>query len=251
VSLQLNENVISVHQAANRLGVSPRRVQALLEAGELSGVKVGGHWLVDRLSVKQRDVLARLRGRPFSPEGAWALLSLLTVEGAGGSLQMPEVHRSMLSRLRNRLAHGGPVDLAPLLAKRARLHRYWVQPSQFPRIAREERFVLSGVSASEHYDLDIVASDELEGYLPEAELPRLIEQYALSEFARRPNLLLHTVPFWSFAEGARVAPLLVVLLDMAESEDTRTLAVGREALLHYSSGRKPGVNTASPDEVAE
>lgn len=44
----------SVERAANALGVSPRRVRALLAHGQLEGHREGGMWLVDRKSVAAR-----------------------------------------------------------------------------------------------------------------------------------------------------------------------------------------------------
>jgi hypothetical protein len=128
------------------------------------------------------------------------------------------------------------------------LHHYWAQPSLLPRIAGEKRLVLSGVSASEHHGLDILPSGELEGYVPEAELPRVVERYALAKFVRKPNLTLHALPFWPFRQGVKFAPLLLALLDMAESEDERTRAVGREGLSRYPITHLLPAGALPPDE---
>lgn len=51
-------------EAARRLGVSQRRVLALLKAGDLSGQRFGRAWMIDEESVQRRVDQPRLKGRP-------------------------------------------------------------------------------------------------------------------------------------------------------------------------------------------
>ena len=48
------ENLLSVTEAAELLGVTRQRVQVMLTTGKLEGVKVGKTWIVYRDSVNRR-----------------------------------------------------------------------------------------------------------------------------------------------------------------------------------------------------
>lgn len=56
--------VLTTKEAAEILGVSSRRVNALIEAGALKAERLGRSWAVDEGSVRQRAAAERLRGRP-------------------------------------------------------------------------------------------------------------------------------------------------------------------------------------------
>lgn len=56
--------MISTAEAARRLGVSRRRVVALIEAGDLAAQRFGRAWMVDESSVQERADAPKLRGRP-------------------------------------------------------------------------------------------------------------------------------------------------------------------------------------------
>ncbi len=60
--------MISTADAAKLLGVSPRRVRALIDAGDLRAQRVGRAWLVDEASVRNRANSAVLLGRPKDGE---------------------------------------------------------------------------------------------------------------------------------------------------------------------------------------
>ena len=58
--------MITTTQAAERLGVTTRRVVALCHAGKLRGEKIGRDWLVDESSVEAYAATERKAGRPKS-----------------------------------------------------------------------------------------------------------------------------------------------------------------------------------------
>ena len=60
--------MISTAEAAKILGVSPRRVTALIESGDLAAQRIGRSWAVDEQSVAERAAAPKWRGRP--PAGA-------------------------------------------------------------------------------------------------------------------------------------------------------------------------------------
>lgn len=54
--------LITTTEAANRLGISPRRVQALIKAGRLPATKLGRDWMIRAQDLKL--VEDRKPGRP-------------------------------------------------------------------------------------------------------------------------------------------------------------------------------------------
>src|SRR5437899_13054457 len=87
-------DLISVDQAARALGVSPRRVRALIGSNRVPAVRVGRrNWALDRSLLRSHR---RRGGRPISDENAWALLAMLN-----GS-EAPWVDVSARSRLKRR-----------------------------------------------------------------------------------------------------------------------------------------------------
>src|ERR1700694_4159122 len=85
---------ISVDQAALALGVSARRVRALIGSNRLPAVRLGRSWALDRSDLRSHGRGGG--GRPLSANSACAVLALLS-----GS-QAPWVDVSSRSRLRRR-----------------------------------------------------------------------------------------------------------------------------------------------------
>ncbi len=55
---------VTTRDAAGRLGVTVRRVQAMLQSGRLKGRKVGRDWMVDRKDLARVARMDRRPGRP-------------------------------------------------------------------------------------------------------------------------------------------------------------------------------------------
>src|SRR5215207_9079119 len=68
--------LLSIEQAAERLGRSPQAVRSMAATGELDAVKRGRSWLLDAHAVERRRREPPQRGRPLSPEMAWSILLL-------------------------------------------------------------------------------------------------------------------------------------------------------------------------------
>ena len=58
--------MLSVQDAAKRLGVSGARIRAMLKTGQLDGDKVGSTWVVSETSVAARIANGSRPGRPAS-----------------------------------------------------------------------------------------------------------------------------------------------------------------------------------------
>lgn len=217
---------ISIPEAAAVLQLSPGRVHALVAAGRVPAVKVGGRWLLERGEVERRLRQDVLRGRPFAAHNAWALLRLASGEDPGG------IDPSVRSRLRKALVLEGLEQLGPRLARRGEVRYFDGHRGEVPYVIRDPRFVASGVSAAGAHGLDLVSGQEADGYVRAGAVRKFAADHVLRPGGRAANVRLRVVPdqAWSFPSEARVAPLAAVALDLAEDADPRSAAAGREAL---------------------
>ena len=223
---QLRDHV-SVAEAARALGVSDRRIRALIRAGALAAQHVGGRWLVSRADVEQR---ARRRGRPGRPLGernAWALVARLS--GA----EWPELTPWDRSRLKQRLARRSLLSLADELRDRAEPHLFRGDERVLERLRDDSDIVLSGVNAAAAYGVDIRAPGVVEAYVDRDRLRDLVYRYALrpAEIAEA-NVVLRVVDESVPRARQGVAPVAAVALDLLESSDDRSRRAGRELARH-------------------
>ena len=198
--------MVSVYEAAVSLGVDPRRVRALLAAGQLEGRRVGGRWLVEPASVAHRARAGTAPGRRLTAPNAWGALFLASGEEAPW-LSAPERYR-----IRRLLAGGGLAGLRPRLTARAVVRRLDAGLATHPGL------VLTGASAAAGRGLELDA----EGRSPDAYVPA-----ALAAEAGPGPLPLRVLPagLWPFAE--RLAPVAAVAVDLSDGSSAH---VGRRAL---------------------
>ncbi len=221
---------LPVSEAAALLAVHRSRVHELIRDGELEATQVGSQWLVSRASLDRWLQTKSPVGRALSPEHAWYFLAL-----ASGDRAMIERCATVLSpwdqsRLRSRLRQDGIFKTQPRLRRRARVLRLRGDPGDLAALSAEPNVVCTGVSAASTYGLDIHAPGVLEAYVPEADAPRIIENYYLDP-SDRSNVIARVVPkWWPFSEHANVVPEVVVGLDLYESDDARARRVGDETL---------------------
>lgn len=226
--------MLAVNDAADRLGVHPSRVRALIAHGELAARKLGRNWIVDEGSVDERLDRPVEGGRPLSTANAWVLLWLTSGVEPGRVLGYGDLSQSGRRRVRARVAAKSPSellrDLGPRLRRRGTLRRFRAHPADVPRLLAEPTIVRTGVSAAADYGADIVAPGVAEAYLPLRSLADLRRTYLL-EPASNPNVLLRTVErIWPFPSACMVAPMSAVALDLLDSDDERTRRAGRELL---------------------
>lgn len=191
-------------EAADRLGVSPRRVQALVAGGRLPGEKVAGVWLVDPVDVARLGLRSGRRGRPLSPTGAWALLARL--EGGAGLAvyRGPAVCRD----------RGWLVNQVSRRGERRRLR---CLPGLLEDCAGE--LVVGGESAGVYLGFGVSGSARrVEGYVRQSSAGGLVGRYRLKPAVGDDvNVLLRVVDdaVWPFAEGQRHVGPLVAAVDIA------------------------------------
>lgn len=214
---------VSVPDAARELGVRPSRVRVMLARGQLEGEKIGGRWLVAGASVRERLRRAPRRGRRLRPANAWAVLALASGEEA------PWVSSADRRRLGGLVAARGFADLVGRLGDRARVEGIYAHPGVLGAIARDGRILPAGAHAARDAGERIVAGDDLDFYVSEADLPALIDEYVL-EPSDRPNVRARVLPadLWPFSGGRM--PLAAAAVDLAELPDARSRRIGRRLI---------------------
>lgn len=215
---------VSTAHVAQRLRVNEARVRALIESGVLPGRKVANRWLVPSQALQSSSVTTRVSGRPFSHDNAWGLLFLASGRSARW---LSLIERS---RLRARL-RSPKFPLASRFRRRASVNYLRADERALRKIAADDQFVRSGVSAAEDHGIDLVAPGVVEGYLPKARLAKLSYEHALRAVSENAaNLIVRAVDGrWPF-ESERVAPEAVVAVDLIDSLDQRSRRAGSELL---------------------
>src|SRR4051794_2227520 len=74
------EGLLTVEEAAERLGRSPKTVRQMAASGELDAIRRGHSWWLDARAVARRRREPRGPGRALSPEMAWSVLLLASGE---------------------------------------------------------------------------------------------------------------------------------------------------------------------------
>ena len=232
----VHDGLITVNEAAKRLGVSKKRVYALAATGALTPHPLGSNrYLLDPVEVEARGTQEIVNGRPLDQASAWAILWLGLARDRGDLGPWGAyLARNTRWRLRNRLGTGDLAEslaaLAPRLRNRARSIHLRAHPSDLPRLLAEPHVVRTGVSAAADVGADIIAANEAEAYVPADDVADLRKKYFLEE-SRNPNVHLRVVePPWPFPSESSVAPRSAVAVDLLDSPDQRTRRAGRELL---------------------
>ncbi len=202
------------------------------------GVAAGAGLRITAASVEHRRAQQAPTGALLSCVGAWAVLALASGEPAllehmAGNLTAPDRSRAL-----QRLRQQGLLALVNRLGARASVRRF--EPTRGADITAalgaDPRVVLTGVSAARVLDWaspdpDAVhGSVVVDGYISELGLAELIDRYEL-EADREGAVVLRTVQEpWPFPPHSRVAPPVVVALDLAEAAESSLREAGRRHL---------------------
>lgn len=220
---------VGLREAADRVGVSQRRVRAMIAAGQLEAEKVQGRWLVDADSLERLAMTSRRDGPPWSPLSAWAYL----LYRDGDPHALDGLSRVSRHRVRQRAGRKlGLDDLVALAARRAEPWRCRAHPSVVDELVGAG--VASGLSAAEALGvgLGVRAGEHADVYLPRSRAQRLFDELALRlASGAQVNAVVRAVPesAWRLAHRG-MAPRLAVALDLVEYGDARS----REAAEHLA-----------------
>jgi excisionase family DNA binding protein len=226
---------ISSQEAANRLGISQRRVRRLVAAGDLRGHQFAGVWHVDARDVAHRKAVSPNRGRPWSERVAWGglwLLSGLTVDWLGDTEKW---------RLRKRLSEMSPEALALAVRRRARVERCRILPAYLEAVTQARGVVSGGLSAATSAGADIVGMDLAELYCGGETRDALFTRFAITaDSSSRPNLIVRTIENPDLAQlllDARTAmPPAAVAVDLIDSIESRTTHAGADLAARLLAG---------------
>jgi hypothetical protein len=211
--------LMSVESAAARLSLNPARVRALVADGLIDGYKIGGRWVIEEAAIASRLERSTRAGRPLSARSAWGLL--WTAAGR----PMPWLAPRERSRARSR-ARGWPIEDWPWATQhRASVKRLRAHPSALDTIRSDQRIVRSGGSVRD-LPIDLIALGDVEVYVHDADLGAMLAEYALIESAQ-PNVIIRVPPpdLWLF--DGNDAPWPVVVVDLLESLDDRSMRSAR------------------------
>lgn len=217
---------IDVKEAAGILGVDPRQVRNLIAQGDLVARKVGGVWLVEERSVRDRARFPPGPGRPVSASMSWLLLAALAHAGSSDrSAWKLADSRHVRWRLARDLEGAPPAARWPAwLRHRGKPHRMWLHPGAIERFASDPRVVHPDPSSS----LGLAVSDLVPFYVADDDLDDVVadHQGQLGE----GDLEVMAVPGIDGAFDWRDAAEAAALVDLASARDARVADAAQQAL---------------------
>src|ERR1022692_4364648 len=194
---------LTLAEAAERLGVSRRRVQAMVLKGQLPAERIGHQWAVSAASVRAVDRnMLREPGRPRAQVSAWELFDPGKKSGAFS-------HPADLDRFRRRLR------------SRATHLELYVHPSLLRRLQEDSRAVIGGRLAAGHLGVPVDEGSAVDAYVRASDEHALLRELAARGVVEGANVHLHVVDdaAWPFPEGQRYVEGWVAWLDLADGGD--------------------------------
>lgn len=238
-----DREVLTVHEAADMLGISMQRVRQMIYAGQLGGRRSSGGWLLDADSVIERSEKLH-RGRPPEPQTAWSAVALLAAASACASEPLSECTASAAQvvpdrRLRHRILRvlsclPDPVtDDAPwrrLVSTRGHARRMWAHSGVLDRLSADPNVSVGGIGAmpADHDGLTI-GPGRLEIYVHEADADDLIRQYRMHEDRDGQVYLIivpSSVPPELAPDRGSPVPAPAAASDLLEEKDPRARHAG-------------------------
>ncbi|MEN8235678.1 MAG: excisionase family DNA-binding protein [Actinomycetota bacterium] len=213
---------MSVQDAADVIGVTDRRIRAMIADGVLGAERVGDRWLLNNSEVDRLHATRRQPGRPYSPPHAWGLLAI-----AGGR-PTPWLSGSENARLAGILESSSIEALAPSLRRRAESHHWYVHPGVLTDFVADRHTVVGGPGAA--HGLRYGGPEHL--YVPADSVDALRSEYRPLVDAENSNTIMRIVhSAWPFLEGEQEAWPIVVAVDLLDHPlDVRAQRVAREIL---------------------
>lgn len=221
--------LISVKEAANRLGVSADAVRKRISADGLRAQRRGREWWLD---AREIDRIARhgpSRGRPLSPDMAWGVL--LSASGDDESAARAVHNPRYWSRLRSWLRGHPLAEHSSRLRARAEAEQFDAHPSELARILDRPDVLATGISAADAVGL-LGGRSAVEVYAPAAHRDALIDEHALEAGPGPVRIRWVRDEIWPLLDqdDDRRAPRAAVLIDLLEHDDPRARREAARAL---------------------
>ena len=236
------DEYLGTSEVANVLGVSERRVRAMIADKRLPARRMLGRWAIPAKAVTGFG--ARSAGRPLSESAAWAVLGFLS--GAAAVESMPTRLRDRVLALPNEPnASTAQRKLQSWMAARGSPIDAWGPPSSQASLAEDNRVVLSGDRAVR----DLQPSEPLRVYAADADINDLIGDHSLRRTngaQRMPNVVLWLVDDLAAIPRSPTNPrhtaAPVAALDLLNDGDPRASRIA-EQILAAAIGTIAALNT--------
>jgi excisionase family DNA binding protein len=227
----MDSDTLTTTEAAERLGVTPRQIQRLVDNGTIRKVgAVGRTWLLDTHSVLALAQHGTGRGRHWHEDTAWAALQLLS-----GHTDVWAANTSRRWHLRNRLTHMDVEELIRAARSRARVHRYRASASFLAKLA--DQITRTGLSAlsdrglAQELGLAVARTDLLDGYVSREKLDDLVTRFHLVEDAHgNVTLRVFEADNDKLMKPGGIVDAALLALDLADSLDPRHRIAGSRHL---------------------
>jgi excisionase family DNA binding protein len=224
----MHPDVLTVREAAARLGVSGQRVRQLISAGSLRARRSSSGWLIEA-----DDIAAwtrRAHGRPPSPRTVWAVLCTLSSVAGPEQGNLCAITDPRL-RYRAKLVLKSMPDPAEdpgrwraLLAPRGRAERMWVHPGLIPKLTGDPQVCAGGSIAAAHIGEGLSETRVRDLYVAEHEAEHVAARYRMRP---DPNgqVILHVVPSsvagTLITLGGGLIPAAAATADLLDEDDPR------------------------------
>jgi len=238
-----DRQVLSVHEAADVLGVSMQRVRQLINAGQIAARRSSAGWLIPSDAVAGRQGSLH-QGRPPAPQTAWSVIALLAA--APDLASQPEGdHSASVIRLvpdrkvRHRVLRllAGLPDPAVddtawrrLLSSRGHTRRLWAHPGVLDRLAADPQVSAGGgIAALAEHDGLTARAGRLELYVGEADADEVVRRYRMhDDRAGQVSMMIvpSSVPAALAPRGGHPVPAPAAAADLLEEEDPRARHAG-------------------------
>jgi excisionase family DNA binding protein len=216
---------MTASEVAAHLGVSNRRIRALIASGQLPARQVAGRWMVPATAVS--GFLPKDGGRPMSERSAWTVLASLA---AGDDVGVPlRLRRRIAGLHRAELPH---VRLKSWMSARGKPFRAWAFEPVLDDLRSDERLVLGG----EHVIDGLESSGHVHAYLRAEDLSHVVSDYGLREAAngKVPNVFLWAVSHFDAvprqAGDPSAVDAIVSALDLLDDGDPRAVGAASDII---------------------
>lgn len=212
--------LVTVDEAAARLGVSARQVQRLARAGDL--VLVGPNRIEWESVLRHQTARTGHERRAWTEATAWAAIALLAL------VEVDWLGQPQRSRLKGQLRSATPEEIVARTRNRALVHRLTGHRAAVGRIAAE---VVESGSSRDVGELTASSRDRVDGYVDPGRYDSLIARYRLTDAHDVGNIVFRVTRF-DLGTVAAIADTADVLagLDLATSLDAREQSVGLAVL---------------------
>ena len=191
--------LLTVEEVARRLCVSRRRVQALVQSGQLPAERLGRQWVVRAAAVdRAENMRVRQPGRPLESAAAWRRIREVEQGAVGVSARGMDAFRRQVR-------------------KRAAVRRVYLHRSALPHLLSDPAVVLGGADAAIAAGVPLDAPQVRDLYVRSAGMDRF-GGGAGGRDDIEGNVVFHAVPdhAWPFAPEENHTSLWVAWLDMAD-----------------------------------